>query len=679
MLDYTRDVLPYLTLGADGLPNANLRHAFYQASIDHRDHLRKVFRKTYPDYLDINRPKEQVANKNYRRRVYRNPFRGLRTRIIETLDYIRQADDFSVAFPTDLKTGGENLETYTGGSFSGDGDLTSWFFRRVRPLYVKDPNAVLIVLPTSQPTSDTVRAEPRALLVECQNVIQHKKGRFCVAISPEKSWIKNLTTQQRTQTGVILLFVDADSYCVATQVASEKDSRTGQIVMQWTVTGLSQVTDEAGAVLEGQYTFRPPLHYCPQMPAVKIGKQQQDEAESIAYSVRGGDPSVTTTRSNDQGEEYYESLLSDALPFIERAQQIENDIAVELNFHVSSQEWRYATKKCPNAADNIPENLRCIGGVVIVRDGEGHISGAKPCEKCQGSGMALSGSGTETISVTPPEATGFDNESRPSNLPIPPGGFIPRSIEPLKQFAEQYKHNSDEAYATLNMQFLKVAPTNQSGESKKYDKEELYRELNTQGAHMCFLLRLTYGWTGWQRYRTDEQVPAVIDPVRFNIQNAELTRAELIEAVEKKFDAGIRAPLEKKLIGYQSGEASDYYRRYELKERIDPLPNMNSEEKQFLLATQRLILKPGSSELQLAIEETWLSIYLDGLVTEQLRKGDGFWGLTPDEQYNRLLEATRKRVGTLDVPPVDPITGKPAVGSMTLQPLVDLKNANQLG
>lgn len=678
MLDYTRDVLPYLTLGADGLPNAKLRHAFYQASIDHRDHLRKVFRKTYPDYLNINRPKEQAGNKAYRKRVYRNPFRGLRTRIIETLDYIRQADDFSVAFPTDLKTGGENLETYTGGSFSGDGDLTSWFFRRVRPLYVKDPNAVLVVLPTSQPISDTVRAEPKALLIECQNVIQHKKGRFCVAISPEKSWIKDLSTERKSQTGVILLFVDHDSYCVATQVASEKSATSGQLTIQWIVTGLSLMTDEAGVPLEGQYSFRPPLHYCQQMPAVKIGKQQQDEAELISYSERGGDPTSSLVRSTDQGEEYYESLLSDALPFIERAQQIENDIAVELNFHVSSQEWRYTTKKCPSSRLETSDPKFCANGSVVVRDADGHVLGLAKCLVCNGNGTEPSGSGTEIINVTPADATGFADESRPANLPIPPGGFIPRSIEPIREMLVQYKHNSDEAYATLNMQFLKATPTDQSGTSKRYDREELYRELNTQGAHLCSLLATCFSWVGWQRYRSGDQVPTVIEPVRFNLENAELTRAELVEAIDKKFDSGVRGPLEKKLISYQSGENSDYYRRYELKEKIDPLPNMNSEEKQFMLATQRLILKPGSPELQLAIEETWLSIYLDGLVTEQLRKGDGFWNLAPDEQYKRLLEATRKRVGTLDVPPVDPITGKPAVGSMTLQPMVDIKNANQL-
>lgn len=672
MLDYTRDVLPYLTLGSDGLPNAGLRHAFYQASLDHREHLRKVFRKTYPSYLDINRPKEQTANKNYRKRVYKNPFRGLRTRIIETLDYIRQADDFSVVFP-EAKSTADTLETFTGAGFSGDGPLVDWFFKRVRPMYVKDPNAVLIVLPTVQPGSDTERYTPRALLIDCDKVYQHKKGRFCVAESPERSWIMNPVTGIPSQTGKILVFVDHDSYAIATQVATGLDA-IGKKLWHWTITGLAEAIDETGTAVEGAYLFRPPLHGCPSMPAVKIGKQQQDEAESEPDK----NGKCTPVLATDQGEEYFESLLSDALPFVERAQQIENDIAVELNFHVSSQEWRYTTKKCVNAKLANTDPKLCVNGSVMLRDVDGLLTGMGKCPACGGAGMDVSGSGTEIIGVSPPEAANFADETRPANLPIPPGGFIPRSIEPLKEFVLEYKRNADEAYATINMQFLKATPTDQSGTSKRYDREELYRELNTQGAHLCGLLREAFGFAAWQRYRSIDQAPAVIEPVRFNLENAELTRQELVEAVEKKFDPSLRAALEKKLISYQTGENSDYYRRYELKERIDPMPNMSGEEKQFMLATLRIILEPGSAELQTAIERVWLSIYMDGLINDELRQSDGFWNLTPDAQYDRLLAATRLLVGTLSKPPVDPVTGKPLVGSITLQPLVDVKNQNQL-
>jgi len=668
MLDFNRDIAPYLRLGADKRPSAQLRHTFYTASIDHRDHLRRVFRKSYPIYLDLNRPKEQKQSKAYRKLIYRNPFRGMKTRLIETLDHIRQADDFAVVFPDDQRRSqqaADTLQAYVEQGFSGDGSALDWFWKRVRPLYVNDPNAVMLVLPAEQPLSDTQRVEPRAFLIPCENVYQHRRGKFAVLELTERSTV-TYADKRIKEDGRILVFIDHETYAIARQVGEEKVQETGKLNYTWEITGLQEIVTEDG---RQALSFRPPLHGCPEMPAVKLGKQQQDEAEE---SRTGQVERLKRYESEDPLEEFYESVLSDSLPHIETAQQIENDLAVERNFHVSSQEWRYITKRCPD--EKHTENP-CIGGFKTVRGADDHLSGLVKCTTCQGTGMDHSGSGTEIIGVTPPSATTIQDEGRPTNLPIPPGGFIPRSIEPLTKFVEEYKRQKAEAYATINMQFLEVTPTDQSGTSKRYDRQELYRELNTQGVHLCGLLRKLYQWVAVQRYGNDEQVPAVLEPVRFDLENAELTRAELVEAKDKQFDPNLIAPLEKKLIEYQAGTDSDYYRRYELKERFDPYPNRSDEEKLFLLASAKIVNSPGSEQLQAIIERIMLSINWDGLVNDCVRTVPGFWELDPVKQYEKLVEMNTGLVSKQEAPAVDPVTGKPLTA---LAPLVDFKNYNQV-
>lgn len=665
MLDYTRDILPYLE--ADGP-----RHAYYQASVAHRDQVRRVFRRAYPVYLDLNRPKESTASKLYRRAVYKNGFRTFKSRYVEVLDYIPQADDYSVTFD-EVSQSADTLETYCGHQFSPDGSTDDWFWRRVRPMYVTDPNAVLLVLPMQQPAADTVRYTPTAMLIPCEKVYQHKKGRYCVVELPHRPGL-----------GRRLAFIDADSYAIATLVGGSKETK------QWLVLGVG--VDETGTA-----TFRPALHGCGCMPAVKLGKLQEIEAEAepitsslaTATAAVGG---VLTERigagqvgrmiftiATDPDEEFYESPISVALPHIQTAQQISSDLDVERNLHVSSQEWRYATKACPD--EKLDGDNRCVGGTKILRDADGKITNAITCPTCKGTSMHQSGSGTEIIAVTPPTANSMSDEGRPTNLPIPPGGFIPRDIAALHAFVEEYKRAKAEAYATINMEFLMSQPLAESGTSKRADREALYRELNTQAAHLCSLLRITYTFIGQQRYGVTTSLPTVVEPVRFSIENAELTREELAEAVKNGYDNNLRKPLEKKLIAYQTGKDSLYYRRYALRELLDPLPGKDDEAKLFLLATMRVILTAGSKELQQITEETALSLFFDGILSAELRKsGEAFWSLDPTAQYDRMLTEAKNRVGTLAGPMIDPATGKPlAAGSMaTLQPFVNVKNNNQI-
>ncbi|WP_234734794.1 hypothetical protein [Tellurirhabdus bombi] len=657
MLDYRRDILPYLEQGAAGTaPGSGLLHAFYGQSVAHKNEIKEVFGKTFPTYLDVTRPNERKVHKEYRKTLFEkqgNPFRGIKSRVIDVLDYIRQADDFAVKFPTTEIREEINLQTYSSRStFSVDGDAVRWFFQRIAPDYVNDPNAVFLTLPERAPISELEYPEPKFWLIPCENVWAHRKGKFAALLSPEKNWIA--TPEGLKLEGITIYFVDHDSYSIARQVKRFTNDQ-GNKQSQWEVLGLEPVFNDEGA--EVGKAFFPPLHYCETMPAVRIGKKVAER--------------------NDKGEELYESILADALPYIRKSHQRDSDIEIETNFHISSQEWRKAQRKCQNA--------KCKDGLIIERtpatedEPGGHIKNVTACPTCKGTHFDISGSGMDIYWVAGAEQEGFNNPNGGKVSPGAPGGFIPRNIEPLTKLVEELKRDTEEAYACLNMQFIRNTPYDQSGLSKRYDREELYRELNTQAGHLLELLEEGYRWLDSIRFgpsgRAGEQVPEVLVPVRFNLENAELTREELNDAKVKKYDSALVESYELKMLQYTVGEQSDAYRRYVLRMQLDPFKNMNYQEK--LLQTNEIFVKTSPGEARtLAMERLYFSINFDGLVTEALIDDPDFWLKEIKEQRAILMGANKKLVGEIREEQLAK-EQLPQSNQIVAQPGVDLQNANQ--
>ena len=359
MLNLERDILPFLTIGphdAGSVPTPPKAHAFYARSIAHVLTMQEVFADDYPKYLDINRPNESAKNKAYRKRVYRNPYRSYPNRVKGALDYIRQADDFEVKFPTIEDSVRDRLESYTGTDFSASGDVVSWFFEYAVRDYLRDPNSVLLTLPEAGTVSDTDYPEPRLQLFPSAYVWTHQVGKSAVLCSPKRGPFQQRDGSTKEQ-GLVLYFCDHESFTIARQVGFAT-TNSHRLQCEWQIMGLRQMAydpdkPELGAFevypdlvealgglpdrVEVWDEFTPSLHYCKTLPAMKLGRVLVD--------------------SNASGEEFYESLLADAVPHLKDGQQAKSDHQVELNFHVSSKEWQRAQRKCGNPA--------CQGGQVI--------------------------------------------------------------------------------------------------------------------------------------------------------------------------------------------------------------------------------------------------------------------------------------------------------------------------
>lgn len=636
-------IRPYLVLGR---PEAKYIHEFYQKSIDLKAHLKEVFGDEYPKYMNVARPGEKLANKKHRAKIYQNPFRSLPRRISEVLDYIRQADDYNVTFPAEIPKGikpEDSLEAYTKNSaLTPEGDMEEFFFSKVVPRYVRDPNAVIITIPHVQPTSKYEYPKPIPTLVPCENVIMHRKGVFCAMKAPFTN--KFLDKYNVEQEGLVYIFCDHESYCIARQVAKQVDG-SGIIELAWQIDGLYQEILETGEQIE---LFQPPLHFCTKMPAMKIGKIIAEE--------------------NDKGETYCESILSDALPFIKGGQQTWNDKDIEKNQHLSSQEYRYVNKKCNSDG--------CVNGTIIKRNGSGKIIGEEECPKCKGSGLMPSGSGLDIWYV---DTTADGGE--PSNAPRGiPGGFIPRSIAPYIELSKDYENLKKDVLTTLNMQYVINTNSEASGTSKRYDREEGYREVNTQGAHIINIMGQQYSCTENIRYglikRPEEsQTPSIIVPIRLNLENAELTREELNDAKSKGYDPAIIEALERKLIQYIVGENSDLFKRYETKVSLDPFRSLTIDQKNMAAGLTFAMLKEGTQRTS-ALKELFLSIYFDSLIVSCVNKHADFYQKEVSER-NTILRTEFQLVFGEIQEGNELSQSLPTMSSFNIKPPSNLQEVNQ--
>lgn len=653
MLQYS-DILPYLQQGAGrGKPHAKLLHSYYGKSILHRSQIEEVFEDTYPKYLDKDRPREEPEHKKYRRDVYENVFRGFKNRIIGALDYIRQADDFDVLFPTSDVPEQDSLQTYTGETFSAEGSFVEWFFTNVKSDYVDDPNAVMLVLPLQPTFSDTEYPRPEVLIIPSQDVWMFRRGKFAVLLSPEKTLLPNDTPD--CPTGNVLIFVDHDSYTIARQVGAAVLSN-GQQVANWALLGAEPTYDLLG--VPNGFSFTPPLHYCKTMPARKLGLRR--------------------VKKNNKGEEYFESMVADALPFIRLGQRNQSDIQVETNFHVASKEWRKSNGKCTAPG--------CVAGLIHIKDDlKGSKSGVPcaiidvvECQHCKGTGHRDTGSGLGILYVDGDDTKTPTDQGTKGGSSGAPGGFIPRPIENLKTFVEEFKRNSEEAYSTINMQFIRTTPYDQSGTSKRYDRQEMLRDLILQGVHLVDLMSFGYQCLDNQRYgpsmRNGEQVPQVLAPVRLDLENAELTRELLNNAKDKKYDPTLVEAYEKKMLVYDTGEESDETRRYILRTRCDPYKDLSEEMKAYMLGVA--FRNPESPENKARIERIYFSADFDGLVADALREDPDFWQKDINAQYTELVRRGKLIVGPQAVGVT--ATGEFAeIKPLNLKPPVNIEQTSQ--
>lgn len=643
MLDFQRDIAPYLLKHGETKPDKGLLHKFYQESIDHAKLVESVFGDKYPEFLQVDRPKEKEkqSHRKFREAIYKAVTKPFRRRLIRTLSAIRNADDFTVEFPQVDSTipFNETLNFYTTESFGAWKSLETWFWEQGIQHFIDDPNACAVLLPKI-PESPTDFREVVPLWAMSDQVWYYAEGEKAVICAQAKSEI--IINGKKQKEGLILYFFDRESYCVAEQ----KSVNGGRTV--WEILGIEVVQNEAGEV---GYQQNFPLHYFRTMPVFKLGSLIRKTSEDGVFKL-------------------FESYVADAIPALKSVLQRSSDIDIEALLHTGSLEWQYVTKKC-----GVCSGEGQVKSFTTGRTGRERPTKTK-CTKCGGAGWEIYDSHLEKILISPPIQDGFGQDEKPVNLPTPPAGMIERSPNAIKEFREEYKRNMVEAYQTVGLGHIADQIfMSTSGTSKRYDRDESEKMIMDTSRHFVDrLLHPIYAATDAERYgpigKAGEQVPIITAPKRFDISSIDMTREELNDAMSNNYSEELKDALQLKYLDQTVGKDSIEYKTFRVKMRLDPHRNKNDETKSFLLSQAYLTMNRESEEFSNTIEQLQFSINFETILRDVILKNDKFFQLPIEDQYNLLLTENKKY---FSVRPA----GQP-IEMSTLAPLVNAKDINQM-
>lgn len=642
MLDFQRDIAPYLLKYGETKPDKTLLHTFYQESIDHAKLVRSVFGDEYPDFLQVDRPKEKEkqSHRKFREAIYKAVTKPFRRRLIRTLSAIRNADDFTIEFPQvdSAIPFNETLNFYTTENFGAWKSLETWFWEQGIQHFIDDPNACAVLLPKI-PENPTDYREVLPIWAMSEQVWYYAEGEKAVICAQAKSEIT--INGRKDKSGLILYFFDRESYCIAEQKSVVSGRTT------WEILGIEVVQNDAGEVSGFNQKF--PLHYYRTMPVFKLGSLIRKTSEDGVFKL-------------------FESYVSDAIPALKSVLQRSSDIDIEALLHTGSLEWQYVTKKC-----GVCQGEGHVKSFTTTKGGKERSTKAK-CAKCGGAGWEIYDSHLEKILISPPVQSGFDDD-KPVNLPTPPAGMIERSPNAIKEFREEYKRNMVEAYQTVGLGHIADQMfMSTSGTSKRYDRDESEKMIMDTSKHFVGrLLQPMYEATDAERYgpigKAGEQVPVIVAPKRFDISSIDMTREELNDAKINKYSEELIDMLQLRYLNQMGGKDSLEYKTFRIKMRLDPHRNKTDETKSFLISQAYLTMNRESEEFKKSIEQLQFSINFETVLRDVVLEREDFFQLPIEEQYGLLMEANK---AYFSIRPA----GQP-IEMSTLAPLVNAKDQNQ--
>lgn len=613
MLNYETHIKPYLVLhgnlpsATDLLPDGSpMLHPFYADIVAQVKEIDEIFGKTQPPFMDLNRPKESKAHKDYRKAIFKNTINPFLGRVTRQYEQIRVVEDYEVEWPladSEVSSGRNLRQLCESKAFSGD-NVQDFFWSKWANAYLKDPNAAAVLLPPAVQSENELRTF-RAMWVSSSKVWQCRKGEFAVIESEEKNIIKD-TYNNVLFEGKILYFFDKDSYFVAKQIRVD----SGRNTSNWEVSGRKVAVAEGGAVVE---IFTATPHNCEGLPLVFAG-------HTVAKVYEGG------------RYEMLASILEDALPHLKKALQRDEDGEIVALHHAVPREWEYAPSPCPT----------CQGSGKVEEYDEDNNKLVTKCTTCQGAGVQDTKNGIGTYLLRPPSVEGYDDQMRVVSLPTPPVGRLDGDTAAMEMFAKQFEQQVTLAYRALGMEHLNHIPLAQSGLAKSYDSREGEMNLVTAGTHAGAKLswiisctaQLVYGTLGGVK----EQMPVIRTPKRLEIEGVDKLGERLNNAILNKYSSETIYTLQLEYLRSVAGEKSDEFRTYQLRKRVDPywflsFDALNLEQ----LQTIQVMNRTGEA-FQKKNQLIEMSKNFEMLVQHAAGEDPNFWFKTPKEQREKLLK-----------------------------------------
>lgn len=287
-------------------------HCDYQFTVEHAHDLAIHALKEEPTkILNSYRPGEDEAIKKYRCEAYKCPTYYAWCKVENILSRIKEAEDFRIDFNVTEKN---SLYEYTEGNLPFTDTIKEWLFRIALKVMLRDPNAVMVVLPDEMEVvlGQTEYRTVFPYIFESKNVVLYEERRICITRDDNFFWIITNTQISKHKIDPQTNIIDAGTILVSYQMDNIPAERLGGSLVTKNhnprspiytsfVAGVLPSWDKA-VRLSSDFDACIVLHAFPQRQSIR----QQSQNQSVCTTCNG----KREIKREDEGQIYYSTCTS---------------------------------------------------------------------------------------------------------------------------------------------------------------------------------------------------------------------------------------------------------------------------------------------------------------------------------------------------------------------------------
>jgi len=351
---------------------------------------------------------------------------------------------------------------------------------------------------------------------------------------------------------------------------------------------------------------------------------------------------------NEDGDVIWKSPINSMVVHLNEAARIYSDQQAEYVLHMHSEKWTINTNTCK----------KCNGS------GKQRIGLSMTSSDCNG----CNGSGFEVVSPFKNHSINVDlHKPNASIPPIPPAGYVQKSIEIAKILDEQVTKNLYQALESVNMQFLFNVPIDQSGIAKQWDRDETDNFAHKVASILQYVRENVAYYVNNLRYSViipdaetrEKQLPMVSIPQKFDLVNNALLIEEYKQAKDANMSPIILASMEMEISLKRFSHDSEVSTFTKLVYKLDPLYSITEDDKIMRLSNK------GITESDYIISSN-----IQKFVRKALTENENFDELEYSEQVKIMNEYAKEVMNTN--------SNEQALLPLDMQGIDTTQNGNQL-
>lgn len=510
--------------------NKSRRHRYYKQTVDHAEEMGvHVEGKSPIRLLQQKRPNEPEEIKKYRLDVWKNVTESMAGKVLHTIAKIFDPRLFRLEFPETppIIPQQEDLQTYLRENFGVYKDLFIFIRETLLTKEMSDPNSLCVVIPNQWPIKDTEFPSPVPIIFPAKSVVDFVEGEWYAVYIKENKEEKQPEELWIINERAITVYTKIDG-----KWSVKKEFETG---------GQPEVNANGEEIENTNISF---------VPAFRLGGV-----------IKG-----------DRQPYWYKSFIYGVQPHWDKVVTMVSDLDGSIVRHLFPAEWEYSVE-CDT----------CHGEGNIQYEGANTLTpGYKVCNNCHGTGRKATRTPFGVYQIKP------DALNPDVPIPTPPGGTIPRDIQPIQELQKLKDEEVLKGFEAINMEVLHRVGANQSGVAKTIDRADLNSMMLriAQNIFDCNVKPIIFYTAIW-RYRevlTPQQLMDYISgitlskPADFNVLGTNILMEEYEAATNANVSDQYLKQLEAELVNTRFANNEEAKKKNLTIIQLKPFPSKTDDE-----------------------------------------------------------------------------------------------------